>query len=98
LSKGKGKASQPHKKRKPVFHPEFKEDLLYWMENDWNTAYRAMKLIDDILNRDPFTGTGKPEHLIGLPDTWSRRLTHQDRIVYMVRDTKIDFLQARYHY
>ncbi|MCC6569863.1 MAG: Txe/YoeB family addiction module toxin, partial [Anaerolineales bacterium] len=29
---------------------------------------------------------------------WSRRLTQEHRIVYLVRDNRIDFLQARYHY
>jgi len=49
--------------------------------------------------RDPFTGVGKPERLKHLgPDVWSRRLTGEHRIVYLVRDDRIDFLQARYHY
>jgi toxin YoeB len=30
--------------------------------------------------------------------TWSRRLTQEHRIVYLVADQRIDFLQARYHY
>jgi toxin YoeB len=28
----------------------------------------------------------------------SCRLTQEQRIVYLVRDERIDFLQARYHY
>ncbi|MEH2011017.1 MULTISPECIES: type II toxin-antitoxin system YoeB family toxin [unclassified Nostoc] len=31
-------------------------------------------------------------------DAWSRRLTQEHRIVYLVSDDRIDFLQARYHY
>jgi Txe/YoeB family toxin of toxin-antitoxin system len=47
----------------------------------------------------PFTGTGKPERLkYQDANIWSRRLTQADRIVYMVSDDRIDFLQARYHY
>ncbi len=30
--------------------------------------------------------------------TWSRRLTEEHRVVYLVGDGRIDFLQARYHY
>ena len=29
---------------------------------------------------------------------WSRRLTPEHCIVYLVGDDRIDFLQARYHY
>jgi toxin YoeB len=49
--------------------------------------------------RDPFHGIGKPEPLRHLaPNTWSRRITQEHRIVYLVRADRIDFLQARYHY
>jgi toxin YoeB len=49
--------------------------------------------------RNPFTGIGKPEPLRYLsPDTWSRRLTKEHRLVYRVLNDRIDFLQARYHY
>lgn len=86
------------KSRQAVFQPEFIEDLRYWVESDRKLALRAFDLIESIL-RDPFTGIGKPEALKYLsPGAWSRRLTHEHRIVYLVRDEQIDFLQARYHY
>lgn len=85
-------------KRLAVFQPEFLEDLRYWVENDRKLALRAFDLIEAIL-RDPFEGLGKPEPLKYLtPGAWSRRLTQEHRIVYLVRDERIDFLQARYHY
>ncbi len=87
-----------NKDREAVFQPEFIEDLKYWVKNDRKTALRVIKLIEDIL-RDPFSGIGKPEPLKYLsPGTWSRRITQEHRIVYLVRDKRIDFLQARYHY
>ena len=86
------------KTREAVFHPEFLEDLRYWVETDRKIALRVFKLIDDVL-RDPFRGIGKPEPLRYLaPGTWSRRITQEHRIVYLVREERIDFLQARYHY
>ena len=86
------------KARLAVFQPEFVEDLRYWVETDRKLALRAFDLIEAIL-RDPFQGIGKPEPLKYLaPGTWSRRLTQEHRIVYLVRDERIDFLQARYHY
>jgi len=86
------------KTRDAVFQPEFREDLEYWVKTKRQTALKAFKLIEAIM-RDPFDGIGKPEPLKFLdPDAWSRRLTQEHRIVYLVRDERIDFLQARYHY
>ena len=86
------------KKRDAVFQPEFIEDLRYWVETDRKLALRAFELIDAIM-RNPFEGLGKPEPLKYLAQgCWSRRLTQEHRIVYLVREDRIDFLQARYHY
>ncbi len=86
------------KHREAVFQPEFIEDLRYWVQTDHRMALRIFDLIDAIL-RDPFEGIGKPEPLKHvLSGTWSRRITQEQRIVYVVRDERIDFQQARYHY
>lgn len=95
---GKSKRKRKRVERDAVFHTEFREDLRYWVDIDRKVALRALDLIEAIL-RDPFDGIGKPEPLKYLiPGTWSRRLTQEHRIVYLVRDDRIDFLQARYHY
>jgi len=92
------KKSKTKKERDAVFHPEFREDLRHWVETDRKVALRAFDLIEAIA-RDPFDGVGKPEPLKYLaPNTWSRRLTQEHRIVYLVSEDRIDFLQARYHY
>ena len=81
-----------------VFQREFREDLRYWVETDRRVALRCLDLVEAVL-RDPFTGLGKPESLKHLgAAVWSRRLTQEHRVVYLVRDEQIDFLQARYHY
>ncbi len=86
------------KTREAIFQPEFLEDLRYWVNTDRKLALRALDLVEAIL-RDPFQGIGKPESLRHLtPGAWSRRLTQEHRLVYLVRDDRIDFLQARYHY
>lgn len=93
--KGRG---QVKAERDAVFHPEFREDLRYWVETERKTAMRAFDLIEAIM-RDPFHGIGKPEPLKYLmAGAWSRRLTQEHRIVYLVSEIRIDFLQARYHY
>ncbi|HID29972.1 MAG TPA: Txe/YoeB family addiction module toxin [Desulfobacterales bacterium] len=81
-----------------VFQREFREDLDYWVKTDRKTALRILKLIEDVC-RDPRQGLGKPEALKYLmAGTWSRRITQEHRLVYLIREQRIDFLQARYHY
>jgi toxin YoeB len=84
--------------RAAVFQPEFRQDLRHWVETDRRVALRALDLVEAVL-RDPFQGIGKPEPLKYLAaGAWSRRLTQEHRLVYLVREDRIDFLQARYHY
>lgn len=62
------------------------------------TALRALDIVEAVLC-DPFSGIGKPAPLRYLSGgTWSRRLTEEHRIVYLVSEDRVDFLQARYHY
>jgi toxin YoeB len=84
--------------RLAVFHSEFREDLRYWVDTDRRVALRALDIVEAVL-RDPFAGIAKPEPLKYLASgAWSRRLTQEHRIVYLVSNERIDFLQARYHY
>lgn len=94
----KSKRTEIRRDRIAVFQAQFREDLHYWVKTNRKVALRALELIEAIL-RDPFTGIGKPEPLKhSLSGTWARRLDQEHRIVYLVREDRIDFLQARYHY
>jgi len=84
--------------REAVFQPELIEDLRSWAAEDRKVGLRILDLVEAVL-KDPFSGIGKPEPLKYLaPNTWSRRITQEHRLVYLVRDERINFLQARYHY
>jgi len=84
--------------REAIFHPEFRQDLRYWVTTDRKAALRIFELIEALL-RDPFTGIGKPEPLkYVLTGCWSRRITQEHRLAYRFSEGRIDFLQARYHY
>jgi toxin YoeB len=86
------------KRRDIYFDPDFLQDLRYWIKTDRKTAARVLDIVIDVM-RDPFSGFGKPEPLKYLgSNIWSRRLSLEHRVVYLVRDDRIDFLQARYHY
>jgi toxin YoeB len=81
-----------------VFVDQFREDLEYWVRADRKTALRVLRLIEEIL-REPYSGIGKPELLKYLdPGLWSRRITQEHRLVYLVERDRISFLQARFHY
>jgi toxin YoeB len=93
MPKGKSR-----KRREAVFHPEFIEDLRHWVATERRVALRALAIIEAVLV-EPFSGIGKPEPLKYLaPNTWSRRLTQEHRIVYLVKDDRVEFSMARYHY
>ena len=93
-----GNREQARKRRESVFHPEFREDLRYWVKTDRRVALRVMDLVEAIM-QDPFIGIGKPEPLrFTMSGAWSRRLTEEHRIVYVVTNDRVQFLQARYHY
>jgi toxin YoeB len=81
-----------------LFHTQGWEDFSYWALNDRATTKRILRLIDNA-RRDPFNGIGKPEQLKhSMPGAWSRRITEEHRLVYLVTEKEIVILQARYHY
>ncbi|GAB6908789.1 Txe/YoeB family addiction module toxin [Desulfosarcina cetonica] len=80
------------------FDPSGFEDLAWWVEKDRKKALRIIKLIKEV-QRDPFTGTGKPEPLKHeLSGCWSRRIDQEHRLVYQVNENNIRILACRYHY
>lgn len=84
--------------RQLIFDRDFLDDLTHWVNTDRKTALRILELVESI-RRDPFTGIGKPEPLRHLgPGIWSRRITQEHRLVYQIKDDRILFAQARYHY
>lgn len=84
--------------RVAVFQSEFRDDLRWWVKTDRKTALRVLDLVEAVM-RDPIAGIGKPEPLKYLGSgVWSRRITQEHRLVYLVQNDRIDFLQARYHY
>jgi toxin YoeB len=78
------------------------EDYLHWQKTDQKILSSINDLIRDI-KRDHFKGLGKPEPLKHtLQGWWSRRITHEDRLVYRVYGVDpnkvLEIIQCRYHY
>jgi toxin YoeB len=86
------------RERLAVFQPQLRDDLRYWVETNRKVALKVFELVEATL-RDPFSGLGKPEPLKHvMAGTWSRRLNQEHRLVYLVLEERVLFLQCRYHY
>lgn len=82
-----------------LFLPQAWDDYLYWQNQDRKTLKRINRLIQDTC-RSPFEGIGKPEPLKHrLTGCWSRRITVEHRLVYLVDENeRLVLLQCRFHY
>jgi len=81
-----------------VFTPHGWDDYTHWLTADRTILKRINRLIDDVL-ADPFEGIGKPEQLRhALAGAWSRRISEEHRLVYLVDGNDVVMLQARYHH
>ena len=74
------------------------EDLAWWIEQDRAQALKVVRLVREV-QREPFSGLGKPEPLRHeLAGCWSRRINQEHRLVYQVLPKKIRILACRFHY
>lgn len=74
------------------------EDYLYWQTQDKRTLKRINTIIKDI-QRDTFSGIGKPEPLKGeLSGFWSRRIDDVNRIIYYEKENIIYIVSCKGHY
>ena len=81
-----------------VFSDKSWSDYLYWQKNDKTVLKKINQLIKDI-QRDPFSGLGKPEPLkYELSGLYSRRITDEHRLVYEVSDNSLAVVSCRFHY
>jgi len=81
-----------------VFTPHGWDDYTSGLRADRATPTRINRLIDDAM-RDPVAGIGKPEPLRHmLSGAWSRRITEEHRLVYLVDGDDLVILQAGFHY
>ncbi len=73
------------------------DDYLWWQSQDRKTLNRINQLLKDI-DRNGYAGIGKPEPLTGnLKGYWSRRIDSQNRIVYRIRDNRVEIIQCGSH-
>ena len=82
---------------KYIFVDESWEDYLYWQKNNRKLLKRINDLLKDI-SRNPYSGIGKPEALkYKYQGFWSRRIDHEHRLIYQVKDNEILIAKCRFH-
>lgn len=80
------------------FTPTGWSDYAHWQRADRAVLKRLNTLLDAVV-RDPYSGIGKPEQLRHeASGMWSRRITDEHRLVYVVRGDDVVVIQARFHY
>ena len=81
-----------------IFKDTALEDLEYFRTSgNKGIQKKIQELIEDIL-KHPFTGKGKPEPLkYELSGCYSRRITGEHRIVYLVQKDELHILSLRGH-
>lgn len=83
---------------KITFAEDAWEEYLYWQSQDKKTLKKINSLLKAI-QREPFSGEGKPELLKGDQEgKWSRRINEKDRLVYKVNEESIVVTQCKGHY
>lgn len=81
-----------------IFEQTAFEDFNNWAKTDKKVHKRIISLIKDV-QREPFSGLGKPEPLkYELSGYWSRRITQSDRLVYKVTSEDLIIISCKYHY
>ena len=74
------------------------EDYQYWQRTDKAVFKKLNSIIKDTL-RNPFSGVGKPEPLVGdYKGYWSKRIIREHRLIYFVKDDGLIIISCRYHY
>ncbi|MCL2026217.1 MAG: Txe/YoeB family addiction module toxin [Leptospirales bacterium] len=81
-----------------IWEDEAWNRYIEWQTEDKKTLKRINKIIKDI-ERDPFSGIGKPEPLKGnRQGYYSRRIDDVNRIVYKIENNQIIIAQCGGHY
>jgi len=74
------------------------QDLKDLKKSEPLTFKKLQKLLFELLE-NPQAGTGKPELLKGLKNTYSRRINQKHRLVYQINtDSSVFILAAKGHY
>jgi len=83
-----------------VLAPRALNDLEIIKKSGDQPRIKKVRTILGELQEHPLTGTGKPEQLRHRPNSYSRRISGKDRIVYSIYENivEVEVLQMLGHY
>ncbi|MBQ0137200.1 MAG: Txe/YoeB family addiction module toxin [Bacteroidales bacterium] len=83
-----------------VLAPRALDDLELIKKSGDQSRIKKVRTILGELQEHPLSGTGKPEQLKHRPNSYSRRISGKDRIVYSVYEqiVEVEVLQMLGHY
>lgn len=83
-----------------IFAPRAMDDFNRIKKSGDQARLKKLRTILEELREHPLTGIGNPERLRHRADTYSRRLTGKDRVVYTVYNdiVEVNILQMLGHY
>jgi toxin YoeB len=81
-----------------ILSPQAASDLKFWRRNKPSVIERIFNLFTSI-EVDPYKGIGKPKALhYDFEGLWSRRIDSEHRVIYEVRNDRIEIQSLRGHY
>jgi toxin YoeB len=81
-----------------TFHQRAFKEYQEWAMEDKKVFAKINGFIKEIY-RTPFEGTGQPEPLKhDLSGCWSRHITKEHRIVYVIEKETLVIISCKYHY
>ncbi len=82
-----------------LFTQEALADIEYWKKSGNAGAIKRIQVLLKSIQETPVSGIGKPEALkYDLSGSWSRRITQEHRLTYIVKDDKVIVTGLRFHY
>jgi toxin YoeB len=84
-----------------VFTQKAHKELKFWKQSGNKAVQKQISALLKATQEHPYIGIGKPEALKeNLSGYWSRRITQEHRLVYLVAEEKdqIIVISIRFHY
>ncbi len=75
------------------------DDIEFWKKSGNKTVQSKITKLLESICITPYSGIGKPEPLKHeLSGYWSRRITDEHRLIYIISENRIKVISIRFHY
>jgi toxin YoeB len=82
-----------------IYLPIAKEHLEYWIKTGNKLIIKRIRMLQEDIIKNGFTGIGKPEPLKhNLSGYWSRRINKEHRFIYEIDNNMIYVYSLKGHY